>query len=83
MRPPEAQPGVWEMQQAPDQKQKAGKCLVSRQGLEQSLSEVTVDRVLNLKDFESVDLGWVMRAFTSNKVPGNAGAAGAFEPRRA
>lgn len=48
MRPPEAQPGVWEMQQAPDQKQKAGKCLVSRQGLEQSLSEVTVDRVLIL-----------------------------------
>ena len=67
MRPPEAQPGVWEMQEAPDQKQKAGKCLVSRQGLEQSLSEVTVDRVLNLKDFESVGLGWVVTLTTRSQ----------------
>lgn len=67
MRPPEAQPGVWEMQEAPDQKQKAGKCLVSRQGLEQSLSEVTVDRVLNLKDFESVGLGWVVTLLTRSQ----------------
>lgn len=49
------------MQQAQDQKRAAGECLVSRHGLEQSLSDVAVNRVLSLTDSESVGLGWGLK----------------------